>query len=140
MRESKHIRQLEKHVRELMRADRARYTTTRISQFGTMQITRQRLRPSVQWRSSGACPQCGGTGRIQNIETISLQALRRIKAELLRTSGSSLRVMLHPQVTDDFQNMMRSQLVELESMYNRKIIVCSDPSVELGTVRTEQAT
>jgi ribonuclease E len=139
MNDPKHIRKLEKRVRELMRSDRARYSLTRISQFGTMQMTRQRLRPSIQWRSSGTCPHCGGTGRIQNLETIALQALRRIKAEVLRTTGSSLRVLLHPQVADDFQNMMRTQLVDLESMYNRKIDVFSDPSVELGAVRIEQA-
>ena len=134
-----HIRQLEKHMRELMRYDRARHSLTRVSQFGTMQATRQRLRPSLQLRSSGVCPHCGGTGRIRNIETLTLNALRRIKAELPRAAGHSIKMLLHPQVADDFQNNMRPELLSLENMYNKKIIVCSEPFAEIGEVRIEQS-
>jgi ribonuclease E len=138
MRSSEYIRRLERHMREVMRVDRARYSMTRLSRFGIMQITRQRLRPSLTLRSSGVCPHCGGTGRIRNLETISLHALRRIKAELLRAGGKSIRVLLHPQVAQDFHNNMRAQLVHLESAYNKKIIVCSEPFAEIGQVRIEQ--
>jgi ribonuclease E len=120
-----------------MRVDRARYSLTRISQFGTMQITRQRLRPSLQRRSSGVCPQCGGTGRIRNLDTISLHALRKVKAELPRAAGRSVRLILHTRVADDFQNNMRSELVHLENMYNKKIMVSSDSFIEIGEVRIE---
>ncbi len=139
MRSIEHTRTLEKRMRALMRTDRARHSLTRISQFGTMQITRQRLRPSVQRRSSGVCPHCGGTGMIRNLETISLHALRRIKAELLRSSGPSIRVLLHPQVAEDFHNNMRAELLHLENMYNKKIMVCSESSAEITEVRIEQA-
>jgi ribonuclease E len=138
MKSSEHVRKLEKQVRFLMRADRARYSMTRLSRFGLMQITRQRLRPSLTRRSSGVCPQCGGTGRIRNLETISLHALRKIKAELLRSGGASVKVLLHPQVAQDFHNNMRAELVNLENMYSKKIIVCSAPLNEIGQVRIEQ--
>lgn len=138
MKSQEHVRSLEKRMRTLMRVDRARYSMSRVSQFGTMQITRQRLRPSLQLRSSGTCPHCGGTGRIRNLETISLHALRKIKAELPRTSGSSVRVLLHPQVQEDFQNNMRAELVHLENVHNKKIIVGSKAFAEIGEIRIEQ--
>ena len=140
MKEQKHVRELEKRVRELMRDDRARYSMTRVSQFGIIEMTRQRLRPSLQGRSSGVCPQCGGTGKIQNLETVSLHALRRIKAEMLRSTGSAIHVVLHPRVAEDFQNNMRVQLVHLENMHNKKIIIRSEPFVEISEVRVEHTT
>lgn len=140
MREANHVRALEKRVRELMRDDRARYSMTRVSQFGIIEMTRQRLRPSMQGRSSGVCPQCGGTGRVQNLETVSLHALRRIKAEMLRSASSAIHLVLHPRVAEDFQNNMRAQLVHLENMHNKKIFIRSEPFVELNEVRVEHTT
>ncbi len=139
MKKHEHIRKLERRVRDLMKTDRARHSMTRISQFGTMQITRQRLRPSLQHRSSGICPQCGGTGRIRNLETVSLEALRKIKAEIPRNNVTSLRVILNPKAAEEFQNNMRAQLAELENTYDKKIIITSEPFIEIGEIRTEQA-
>jgi len=132
-----HIRKIEKKMRELMKKDRARYSLSRLSRFGTMQITRQRLGPSLQSRSSGICPYCGGSGRIRNFDTISLRALRKAKAELLRASVSSIRILLHPQVADDFQNKMREELVHLENIHNKKIIVHSEAFAEIDEVKIE---
>lgn len=138
MKSQEHIRSLERHLRTVMRIDRAKYSLGRVSQFGTIEITRQRLRPSVQRRSSGNCPHCDGTGRIQSSDTISLQALRRIKAELPKTSGQSIKVILNPKVAEDFQNNMRLEIVNLENMYNKRIIIVSDSFVEVGGIKIEQ--
>lgn len=138
MKDSSQVRELERKMRELMRADRARLRLTRISEFGIMQITRQRLRPSLLASSSGVCPHCGGTGRIRNLYSISLEVLRKVKAEISRTSGTSLKILLHPQVAQHFHNMLRKQLVDLENMYNKKIMVSSEPFAQLREVKIEQ--
>jgi ribonuclease E len=124
-------------MKDLMRADRARHSISRMSEFGTIQLTRQRLRPSLQQRSSGLCPHCGGTGRIRNLQTISLHALRKIKAALPKASGQSVRALMHPRAAEDFQNEMRQEILNLENMYNKKISVVGEPFSGIGEVKID---
>jgi len=133
-----HIRQLEHKIRTLLRRDRAKTDFGRIGRFGTMEITRQRLRPSVQLLSFDRCQHCGGTGVIRSPETISLKALRKIKSHLSRSTGRSLRVLLHPEVAEYLQNYMRRNIVALEEKFRAQIAIMSDSQIGIDEVKIGQ--
>ena len=84
MEETRHQKQVEHKVKDAMRSDRARIQIGRISAFGLMEMSRQRLRPSLLEHSTEICPHCAGTGRIRSIESAALQALRAIEEEGVR--------------------------------------------------------
>jgi ribonuclease E len=133
-----HTRQLEHSIRTLLRRDRAKTDFGRISRFGTMEITRQRLRPSIQLLSSDRCSSCRGTGVIPSPETISLKALRKIKSHLSRSPQRAILVLLHPEVAKCIQNNMRRDIVALEDKFSAQIVINSDPLTGIDEVKIGQ--
>ncbi len=121
MRSSKHQRQVEKTVREAVKADRARISVGRISDNGLLEINRQRLKTPLVLRTHRICPTCGGGGRIPSPETVSLNLMRRIeeRAAVGRTGG--VRVRLHPELADAFQNQYRQHLAALEREFEIRV-------------------
>ena len=94
MAEGRHQRAVEKRLRDALKADRARIQIGKISQFGLMELSRQRLRSSLQELSSQVCPHCAGLGVVRSTESCALQALRAIQEAGIRGDAASLRVAL----------------------------------------------
>jgi ribonuclease E len=121
MRSGKHEREVEKTVREAMKADKARATVGRISPNGLLEINRQRIKQALRLRTHRPCPTCGGTGTIPSPEFVGVNLLRRIEA---RAAGGHLRgarVGLHPELADAIQNFRRHEIAALEREFEMRI-------------------
>jgi ribonuclease E len=114
MRSHKSQRQLEKALREAMKSDRARFTVGKLSANGLLEINRQRIQQALHFRTHRACPTCAGTGRIPSAELVSLNLLRRIEARAASGRLRRVRVGLHPELADAFQNLRRHDIEALE--------------------------
>jgi ribonuclease E len=123
MRESEHIHEVERTLREAMRVDRARHETGRISRFGLMEVSRQRLRPAATTTTYAACPMCEGHGAIRTTESAALVALRKIHNRVVIGDIEGLRVSLPKLVALYLLNQKRDDLAQLEERYSCNIQV-----------------
>ena len=129
MEEGKNRNLVEKKLKESMRKDRARIQIGEISNFGLLELSRQRLRPSVVENSSELCPQCGGSGRIQSIEVSAIQILRSIEEEGNSSDTISVKISAHSDVILHILNKKRTQLGEIETRYKIHIDFINDNSI-----------
>ena len=121
MEENKNRISVEKKLKETMKKDRARIQIGEISHFGLLELSRQRLRPSIVENSSELCPHCAGSGRIQSIEVSAVQILRAIEEEGAPDDIIGVKVFAHSDVILHILNKKRSQLNEIENGY--KILI-----------------
>ncbi|MDA9113863.1 ribonuclease E/G [Alphaproteobacteria bacterium] len=129
MEEVKNRNNVEKKLKEAMRKDRARIQIGQISSFGLLELSRQRLRPSVVENSSELCSHCGGSGRIQSIEVSAVQILRSIEEEGADDNNIGVNVYAHSSVILHILNKKRDQLSEIQSRYNIMIEFINDNSI-----------
>ena len=129
MEEVKNRNNVEKKLKEAMRKDRARIQIGQISSFGLLELSRQRLRPSVVENSSELCSHCGGSGRIQSIEVSAVQILRSIEEEGADDNNIGVNVYAHSSVILHILNKKRDQLSEIQSRYNVLIEFINDNSI-----------
>ena len=129
MEEGKNRNLIEKKLKESMRKDRARIQIGEISNFGLLELSRQRLRPSVVENSSELCPQCGGSGRIQSVEVSAIQILRSIEEEGNYEENVGVKVSAHSELIIHILNKKRSQLNDIENRYNIFIDFINDNSI-----------
>ena len=129
MEEIKNRNNVEKKLKEAMRKDRARIQIGQISGFGLLELSRQRLRPSVVENSSELCSHCGGSGRIQSIEVSAVQILRSIEEEGADDNNIGVNVYAHSSVILHILNKKRDQLSEIQSRYNILIEFINDNSI-----------
>jgi len=129
MRASKNQRRVEKALKDAMKADKARSTVDRISQNGLLEINRQRIQQALQLRTHRSCPTCNGVGRLASEEMVSLSLLRRIEARAATGSIQGVRISLHPELADAFQNGRRQELASLEDEFDIKIEIIAAPDL-----------
>ncbi len=129
MEDSKNRHSVEKKLKEAMRKDRARIQIGEISSFGLLELSRQRLRPSVVENSSELCSHCGGSGRIQSIEVSAIQILRSIEEEGADEDNTGINIYAHSSIVLHILNKKRDQLTEIESRYNISIQFINDNSI-----------
>ena len=129
MEEGKNRNLVEKKLKDAMRKDRARIQIGEISNFGLLELSRQRLRPSVIENSSEICPQCGGSGRIQSIEVSAIQILRSIEEEGISNDNIVVKISAHSDLILHILNKKRSELNEIEAKYNMSIDFVNDNSI-----------
>ncbi len=134
MRSAKHRREVEKALKEALRQDRARVAVGRISPNGLLEINRQRLKTPLVQRTHRLCPTCGGRGRIPSPETVSLDLMRRIEERAVQGAIAGVRIRLHPELADAFQNRYRHELAELEREFDLRIEIVA----AAGLHRSEQ--
>ncbi len=127
MMQEKHRRTIEKTLREAVAQDRARTKILRISQFGIVEMTRQRMRPSFTHSSYSQCPLCRGYGRVKTPESISIEVMRRLQSLMSRADISQIQVTLHPVAALFLQNQKRAVIADLEKSKGRAIIIDADP-------------
>ncbi len=120
---------VERRLKSAMGSDRARIQIGRISAFGLLEMSRQRLRPSVIEISSNACPTCGGSGLIRSTESTALTVLRAIEEEGTRQRAEEVTVSVPPQVAFYMLNQKRAELTAVEERYDLRILVEADDTL-----------
>ncbi|MHC4662436.1 MAG: Rne/Rng family ribonuclease [Planctomycetota bacterium] len=136
MREEKHRRDLERRLKAAMKYDRSRVKIAKISRFGIIEMTRQRLRPSVEATTFVDCPTCGGSGRVKSLESLSIDVFRKLRVEASkRPRGLIVRIEVHPHVAEYVLNTHRRRLVLLEEELGQTINVIPNPAGRIHEVR-----
>jgi len=126
MEESRRNREVERRLKEALRSDRARIQLGRISPFGLLEMSRQRMRPSLFESSTETCPHCAGAGRVRTVESLALQVLRRLEEEGIRQAGGEMRITVPTLVALYLLNNKRHHLVAIEQRYDFKVSVETD--------------
>ncbi len=138
MEDHRHRIGVERRMRDAMKIDRARYQTGRISSFGLMELSRQRLRPSVVESHFMTCPDCQGSGYTRAPLSTARQLLRALEAEASRSAGQRLTVYAHTQVALLLLNDFRNQLNDLEVRYNVQVRCQTDDTQALAQYKIER--
>ncbi len=123
MRNPQHITEVEKALRTAMFEDKARHEVGRISHFGLLEVSRQRLRPAATATTYVSCPMCDGYGLVRTTESAALVALRKVHNRVAQGDVGSARVALPPEVAMYLLNQKREDLAQLERRYSTKIVV-----------------
>ncbi|MCD6562017.1 MAG: Rne/Rng family ribonuclease [Deltaproteobacteria bacterium] len=137
MKDRKHIRELEKLMRDNAKNDRAKINMAHLSKFGLLELSRQRLRPSIESRSYQTCHCCQGRGIILSVEASSVSFLRQIWMGVSRKGIKHVRGILPLEVATYLQNKKRNEIAQLESRYDVDIIIRGDPSLPPGGGKLE---
>ncbi|MFZ1427057.1 MAG: Rne/Rng family ribonuclease [Geminicoccaceae bacterium] len=137
MAESRHQRSVEKRLRDALKADRARIQIGKISQFGLLELSRQRLRASLQELSSQICPHCAGLGVVRSTESCALQTLRAVQEHGIRGDAASLRVVLPGEVALYVLNQKREALSRLEQRYAMRVMIHVDQDLVPPSMRID---
>ena len=129
MDENRNQNAVERRLKDALRHDRARIQVGSISHFGLLEMSRQRLRPSLVESVSQSCPHCLGTGRVRSVNSSALQMLRIIEEEAARQAGKDVTIFVHPEVALYILNQKRASLAQLESQFGITILVEADTSL-----------
>ena len=127
---AKNQRAVEEKVRECLEADRARVQVGRISRFGLLEMSRQRLRPSLGESSGIVCPRCSGTGIIRDVESLSLAILRLIEEEALKDRTAEVRAQVPIPVAAFLLNEKRNSITKIELRTRARIIILPNDHLE----------
>jgi ribonuclease E len=128
MRDSKNKRAVEKTFRDALRKDRARSRVLRMSAFGLIELTRQRMRPSLQSSIYLKCPHCGGTGVIKSFESQSIEMMRLLNLASARKGIKQIELTVSPEVAGFLQNRKRSLISRLEDDAEKTVVINADPN------------
>ncbi|MDX1757139.1 MAG: ribonuclease E [Marinobacter sp.] len=127
---AKHQREVENKVREALELDRARVQVGKISRFGLLEMSRQRLRPSLGETRSEVCPRCNGQGTIRGIESLALSIMRLIYEESSKEKTGEVRAVVPVVVATFLLNEKRKQLADIEARQGVSIVVVPSPHHE----------
>lgn len=112
----RHQREVENRIRDAVRPDRARIQISRISRFGLLEMSRQRLSPSLGESSHHICPRCQGTGKVRDNESLSLSILRLLEEEALKENTKQVHTIVPVQIASYLLNENAKQSVILKSV------------------------
>ena len=129
MDEGRNNRTVERRMKDALKHDRARIQVGRISHFGLLEMSRQRIRTSVLESSTEKCPVCGGSGHVRSVSSVSLQLLRAIEETLIKGATHNLIVRTRPEVALYVLNHKRAHLRDLEERFRITITISADATV-----------
>lgn len=132
---SKHQREVENRLRDSLKYDRARVQTSRISRFGLLEMSRQRLRASLEESSQHMCPRCNGQGVIRSVESLSLAILRLLVDEAMKDNTGRVIAQVPIDVATYLLNEKRDQINEIEQANNVDLLLI--PNINLETPHYE---
>jgi ribonuclease E len=130
MKEENHRKEIERTLKNLLKKDRSRTKIAKMSPFGMIELTRQRVGPSLQKYHYQDCPHCTGTGIIKNTETMTLMTIRKLRVALQDPKAHKVEVRINPRISNILLNEKRRVLVELENEFKKEIVVHGDPSLD----------
>ncbi len=135
----------ERHRREIfdillnsVKRDKARIKILRMSEFGVVQMTRQRVRKGVRRVSYQNCPYCNGRGAVKSVTTMSIEVLRAIKKEIEKARLREIRSFVHPAVANYLLNEDRPSITRLESEHRTRIIIIAEPEMHIERFRIQK--
>ncbi|HEY7090510.1 MAG TPA: Rne/Rng family ribonuclease, partial [Tepidisphaeraceae bacterium] len=137
LRFERHRRELERKLHENLKKDRAKTKVLRMSQFGIIEMTRQRMRPSLKRSIYFDCPHCKGSGLVKTPESMSLDVMRKLAIAINDQRVSRVELAVCPDVALYLLNKKRLQLAEMESETKKKVIIRHDPQLGLDEVRLQ---
>jgi len=129
MEENRNNRSVERRLKECLKQDRARIQVGRISHFGLLEMSRQRIRASVLESSTEKCPYCGGSGHVRSVSSLALQVLRALEEQLMRSATHHLIARTRPDVALYVLNQKRAHLRALEERFAITITISADETV-----------
>ena len=130
MNSNRNQREVENRMREALESDRARVQVGRISRFGLLEMSRQRLRPSLRETSAIVCPRCSGQGTIRDVESLSLSILRILQEEANKQKSQEVRAMVPLAVSSYLLNEKRIAVAEIEQQSKTRIVIAPNPEME----------
>ncbi|KAF0205033.1 MAG: ribonuclease [Gallionellaceae bacterium] len=130
MESSKNQRDVENRLRDALRYDRARVQTAKISRFGLLELSRQRLAPSLEEGSFSPCPRCNGIGHIRGTESSALNILRIIQEEAMKDSSAAIHAQVPVDVATFLLNEKRADIHRIESRLKVNITLIPNPHME----------
>ena len=138
MEEGRNDREVEKRLREAVKNDRARVQIGKISQFGLMEMSRQRLRAGVLAGSTVTCPHCGGAGIVRSVESTTLRLLRALEEEGEKSRASAVTVKVASDIALYALNQKRRELARIEAEYGMEISFEPKEGLLAGTFELER--
>ncbi|KAB2858739.1 MAG: ribonuclease E/G, partial [Bauldia sp.] len=138
MEEKRNNRAVERRLKDSLRFDRARIQVGRISHFGLLEMSRQRLRPGVLEGSTSQCPHCQGTGIIRSVESVALAVIRAVEDRLMAGEPSNLVALTTPGVALYILNQKRHFLNDMEARYGVTITVTGSEKVQGASFQIER--
>jgi len=126
MSSNKHQREVENRLANALKYDRARVQVGRISRFGLLEMSRQRLRPSLGESSQIVCPQCDGHGRMRSVESLSLSIIRVAEEHAMKENTGQVLVQAPVEIANYLLNEKRSALREIEQRHEAPIVIVAD--------------
>ncbi|WP_254452676.1 Rne/Rng family ribonuclease [Roseicella sp. DB1501] len=138
MESSKHDGMVERRLKEALRHDRARIQVGRISHFGLLEMSRQRLRPSLTETTFVICPHCQGRGQVRSVESSALQVLRAIEEEGARRRASEIAVHVHSSCALYLLNRKRDKLAQIEARFGMSVVFEPDDTLLPPGLRIER--
>ncbi|NIC43024.1 Rne/Rng family ribonuclease [Aquabacterium sp. A08] len=138
MEESRNRREVENRLRDALRQDRARVQFGSISKFGLLEMSRQRLRPTLAEGASIPCPRCGGSGHIRDTESSALQILRIIQEESLKDSTAAVLVQVPVEVASFLLNEKRTEITKIELKQRINVLLVPNKSLDTPHYKLER--
>ena len=130
MNQAKHQREVESRMKDSTDSDRARVQIGRLSRFGLLEMSRQRLRPSLGETSGIVCPRCNGHGTIRDVKSLSLAILRLIEEESLKERTAQIRTIVPLSVATYLLNEKRDAITDIEKRHKVHVLVVPNPNME----------
>src|SRR5689334_22906278 len=130
MESQRNQREVENRLREALRFDRARVQIGKISRFGLMELSRQRLQPSLEETAHISCPRCSGTGFIRGVESTALHVLRIIQEEAMKENTGAVHAQVPVDVSSFLLNEKRGEIQKLEARIKVNIVLVPNPHLE----------
>jgi ribonuclease E len=137
MRNLKHVQEIEKALKQAVKRDKARTQVSRISQFGLLELSRQRLKPTILEGNYLKCPHCTGTGMIKSNISLALLVLRRIRAEAAKDTLATVKAVLPMDAASYLLNQKRKDITHLEEEYSLTIHLSGNPAARQNEYEIE---
>jgi len=138
MESSKSQRDVENRLRDALRHDRARVQMGKISKFGLMELSRQRLRPALSEGSHVTCPRCNGTGHIRDTESSALQVLRIIQEEAMKENTAAIHCQVPVEVVAFLLNEKRAEVIKIETRFKVHVLMIPNKHLETPHYKLER--
>jgi len=122
-------REVENRMRDSVHQDRARIQLGRISRFGLLEMSRQRLRPSIGETSQGVCPRCSGTGQVRGVESLALSILRLMEEEAIKEHTQQVQAQVPVPVATYLLNEKRRSVFHIEKHHGVKVLIIPNPNM-----------
>jgi len=126
----RHQREVENRMRDAVRQDRARIQLGRISRFGLLEMSRQRLRPSIGETSQGMCPRCSGTGQVRGVESLALSVLRLMEEEAIKENTLHVQAQVPVPVATYLLNEKRRSVMHIEKHHGVRVLILPNPHMD----------